>query len=234
MDLLAGILATALLLASPTALDVEARAASAARASRLVDDTDRSAFRSWFVLLADVQFEHTSADVVDCASLVRHAYREALRVHSPDWYRRNGVPVVAFADVRSATAATPGGWALFRVNRDPDRYAEFADAATIVRLNARRIGRRVEAARPGDLLYFHQPNAKSPDHVMVFVGESRCDSSSRQFLVYHTGPDEAGPGEVRKVALEDLRRHPMPRWRPVEENDAFVGVFRLAILDVGR
>lgn len=233
MDIVARIVATALLLAAPVALDTEARS-TAARAPSLVDDADRSAFRAWFVLLADLQFERTSADVLDCASLVRHAFREALRVHSPEWYRQNGVPTVAFADVRSAPPATPAGWALFRISHDPDRYAEFADAATLVRLNARRIGRRVEAARPGDLLYFHQQNAKSPDHLMVYVGESRFDASNRQFLVYHTGPDDSGSGEVRRVALDDLRRHPMPRWRPVEENDAFIGVFRLAILDVGR
>jgi len=32
-----------------------------------------AAFRSWFVLLADAQFERPTDDVQDCAALVRHA-----------------------------------------------------------------------------------------------------------------------------------------------------------------
>jgi len=36
---------------------------------RLADASDRAAFRSWFVLLADAQFERPAPDVVDCAAL---------------------------------------------------------------------------------------------------------------------------------------------------------------------
>ena len=196
------------------------------------DDTDRAAFQAWFTFLADAQFERRTADVTDCASLVRHAYREALRPHSPAWYRASALPVMAaLPDVRDAPRVQDGAWRLFRVGEHPDRYAEFADAATLVRYNARRVGRDARAARPGDLLYFRQEHADSPAHLMVFVGESRFDSSRRDWLVYHTGPDGASPGEVRKVALADLERHPSPRWRPLRVNPAFVGVFRLAILD---
>jgi uncharacterized protein YfaT (DUF1175 family) len=117
------------------------------------------------------------------------------------------------------------------VARAPERYAEFADAETIVGLNARQIGRDVRAAQPGDLLYFRHDDAASPSHLMVFVGESRFDPGRRDWLVYHTGPDGSTPGEVRKVALADLERHPSPRWRPIQVNPEFVGVFRLAILD---
>ena len=203
----------------------------------LTDDTDRAAFRSWFTFLADVQFEQRAADVVDCASLVRHAYREALRAHSPEWYRVNRVPIaVSYPDVRRAPAVKDGAWLLFRTSRNPDRFAEFADADTLVRLNSRRVGRDVRRAQAGDLLYFRQEDAESPAHLMVFVGESRFDaargSSSGDWIVYHTGPDRSGLGEVRKVSLADLERHPSPRWRPVAANRAFVGVFRLTILDI--
>ena len=118
--------------------------------------------------------------------------------------------------------------------RDPDRFAEFADAATLVRLNARAIGRDVRAARPGDLLYFRQNESRSPDHLMVFVGESQFDSGRGDWIVYHTGPQDDSRGEVRKVSLADLTRHPAPRWRPVAANAAFVGVFRLLMLDATR
>lgn len=197
----------------------------------LADDSDRSAFRAWFTFLADTQFERRSADVTDCAALVRHAYREALRAHTPAWYREAKLPLaVAYPDVRRTPPIENGVWQLFRVARQPDRYAEFADAATLIRHNARPLGRDTAGAEPGDLLFFTQEGARSPHHLMVVVGASRFDPG-RDWLVYHTGPDEEGPGEVRKVALADLHRHPSDRWRPVAANPAFVGVFRLAILD---
>ena len=53
-----------------------------------LDAEDRAAFLAWFTLLADAQFYRPTTDVVDCAALVRHAAREALREHTPEWLRR--------------------------------------------------------------------------------------------------------------------------------------------------
>jgi len=122
---------------------------------RLADQSDRDAFRAWFTFLADAQFYRPTPDVADCAGLVRHAAREALKTHTPEWYRLAALPDAApFPDVRSRPAGRLDGWPLFSVG--PDRYAEFADARTIVTRNARPLGRAVDSARPGDLLYFHQ------------------------------------------------------------------------------
>ena len=86
---------------------------------RLADESDRAAFRAWFVLLADAQFERQTDDVTDCAALVRHAVREALRAHTPEWVRRSGLPFTPqFADVRSAPRAGSDGLPLFRVTAD--------------------------------------------------------------------------------------------------------------------
>jgi hypothetical protein len=108
--------------------------------------------------------------------------------------------------------------------------AEFVDARTLVRWNAQLLSRDAGAARPGDLLYFRQERQQQPDHLMIVVGPSRLDASATDFVVYHTGPDGRSPGEMRKVRLADLMRHPAPRWRPITANPAFVGVFRLAAL----
>jgi uncharacterized protein YfaT (DUF1175 family) len=199
---------------------------------RLADESDRAAFRSWFVLLADAQFERQTDDVTDCAALVRHAVREALRPHTPEWVRRSGLPFAPqFADVRSAPRAADASLPLFQITPGPSpRFAEFADAKTLIYLNARPLGRDVRALRAGDLLYFHQPGQDEPDHVMVFVGRSQFESDGDDWIVYHTGPLDGGPGEVRKVRLTTLRQHPSPRWRPVMGNPNFVGVFRLGIL----
>ena len=81
---------------------------------RLADESDRLAFRAWFVLLADAAFYQPPAEVVDCAALVRYAMREALRPHTPEWQRRAGLPVApAIADVVSRPAAAGGLMPLF-------------------------------------------------------------------------------------------------------------------------
>jgi uncharacterized protein YfaT (DUF1175 family) len=199
---------------------------------RLADESDRAAFRSWFVLLADAQFERPTADVTDCAALVRHAVREALRAHTPEWVRRSGLPFTPqFAEVRSAPRAGSDGLPLFRVTSGATpKYAEFADAKTLIALNTRPLGRDTKALRAGDLLYFRQPGQSAPDHLMVFVGRSQFDRGGDDWVVYHTGPLDGGPGEVRKVQLSTLAQHPAPRWRPVGSNPNFIGVFRLGML----
>ena len=199
---------------------------------RLADESDRAAFRAWFVLLADAQFERQTEDVTDCAALVRHAVREALRAHTPEWVRRSGLPFAPqFADVRSAPRAGAEGLPLFRVSTDPSpKFAEFADAKTLIHLNARSLGRDSRALRAGDLLYFNQPGQREPGHLMVFVGRSPFESEGDDWVVYHTGPLDGGPGEVRKVRLTTLAQHPAPRWRPIVSNPNFIGVFRLGML----
>jgi uncharacterized protein len=206
-------------------------------ASRPVwDAQDRAAFVSWFVLLTDAQFYRPTPDVTDCAGLVRHAAREALRDHTPEWLRQMALPALPMLpDVRARVVAEDGRLPIFRVDDDgpgsPGAYAEFADARTILRLNARHLGRDAHAARPGDLLAFHQPGQAFPEHLMVFVGRSHFERDHPDWVVYHTGPDAGGnaPGEMRKVRLADLRRHPAARWRPDPSNPHFLGVYRLVI-----
>jgi uncharacterized protein YfaT (DUF1175 family) len=218
---LAAVVAAVVLAGLPTSAQV-----------RLADESDRAAFRSWFVLLAEAQFERQTDDVKDCAGLVRHAVREALRAHTPEWVRRSGLPFAPqFADVRSAPRAAGDNLPLFQVTSGPSpRFAEFADAKTLIHLNARTLGRNARALRSGDLLYFHQPGQREPDHLMVFVGRSQFEAGGDDWVVYHTGPLDGGPGEVRKVRLSTLMQHPSPRWRPVPANPNFVGVYRLALL----
>ena len=96
--------------------------------------------------------------------------------------------------------------------------------------NARTLGRDASRALPGDLLYFRQPGQRQPDHLMIVVGRSHFETEGSDWVVYHTGPSPGDPGEMRKVQLATLRQHPSARWRPVTDNPAFVGVFRLAAL----
>jgi uncharacterized protein YfaT (DUF1175 family) len=208
-----------------------AAGATVAGQLRLADESDRSAFRRWFVLLADAAYYRPPAEVTDCAALVRYAMREALRPHTAEWRRIAGLPPIATPpDVRSRPVSRDGAVPMFRVAGTGGAMAEFADAKTIVRWNARLVSREIADSRPGDLLYFRQPAQRQPDHLMIVVGRSAFDDSAEDFVVYHTGPDESAAGELRKVRAADLARHPALRWRPLASNPSFIGVFRLIAL----
>ena len=67
-----------------------------------------------------------------------------------------------------------------------------------------------------------------PFHVMVFVGPSHFNKES--VVVYHTGPISRDAGEIRRLTLTELLKHPEPRWRPLAGNPHFLGVYRWNLL----
>jgi len=214
-------------------------------ALRLEDSADRERFRRWFSFLAEMQYYYPNADagreVDDCAALIRYAFHEALRRHDGEWRRRFASPVeFPFEDVgKYSYPRTPVGTALFRTRPGPLRpsdlgdgtFREFADASALVRHNTHAVGRSPEAARKGDLMVFFQPRQSQPYHTMIYVGSSELVSDGRgDWVVYHTGADPGKPGEIKKVPLEVLSRHPAARWRPVAANSSFLGFYRFNIL----
>jgi len=203
--------------------------------TRLSDPSDRRAFAGWFTFLAELQFYRPAADlpaeVNDCAALVRYAYRESLRQHTGAWAAELRLPdVPPLGSVRQYNYPfTPTGASLFRIGED--RYAEFADARTLLRYNTFLVSRDIAHAAPGDLLFFHQPDQRFLYHVMIYLGPSRVQPGTTPFVVYHTGPDSRSPGEIRRPAVDELFAHPNPQWRPHEGNHHFLGVFRWNILN---
>lgn len=207
---------------------------------------DRENFRRWFTAVAERQFYSASAEwntaQRDCAGLVRFAWREALRRHDRAWARRMGEGYDSVApDVRAVTLERgPLGEKLFRTDfgvfDEADlaagKFAEFADARTLKDFNSEFVSRDRREARPGDLLFFHQPWVqKYPYHVMLYLGAAREEGEgAADWVVYHTGASPDDPGEVRKLRLAALDRHPDPRWRPVGRNRHFLGFYRLKIL----
>ncbi len=211
---------------------------------RLDDPADRRAFTSWFTFLAEAQYYTAPGDrppeINDCAALVRFAYREALRRHDGAWADQLRLPVVpAVPQVRKYQHPfTPLGARLFRVvpgafgpaDLAGKTFAEFADAETLWRRNCHFVSRDVRRALPGDLLFYRQLEQDLPFHVMVFLGPSQFQSGPTVWAVYHTGPLQGGPGEIRRPSLEELLRHRWPRWRPLEGNGNFLGIHRWNIL----
>ena len=148
---------------------------------RLTDPADQAAFRRWFTLIADYQAIRPKAgvppEITDCASLLRYAYREALKRHDDTWFLATGIEVTALPGEIHAWRYpdTPIGAGLFRVREGAFQaadttdgaFAQFADAKTLVERNAYPVSRDVRQAQPGDLLFYHQFGQSSPWHSMI-------------------------------------------------------------------
>ena len=209
---------------------------------RLHTGEDRAAFRGWFTALADAAATLPAGqlpkEINDCAALLRWCYRNALHAHDEAW--QSTMPFTTPPPLPSvqqyAWPDTPLGSALFRVTSgayaatDPARgaFAEFADAHTLMQRNTFFVSRDLRAALPGDLLFYRQLEQNSPFHSMILTG------SGAQWAVYHTGPIGRGPGEMRRVLVDDLLHHPDRQWRPNIDNGNFLGVYRWNILRQDR
>jgi hypothetical protein len=109
-------------------------------------------------------------------------------------------------------------------------FAQFADAKTLSRFNTHRVGRELDRALPGDLLFFRQTEGHQSFHSMIYVGRSSIVDDGQRYVVYHTGPTATDAGEIRRLTVRDLEQFPRPEWRPIEANPAFSGVARWNVL----
>jgi uncharacterized protein YfaT (DUF1175 family) len=206
---------------------------------RLSDPADQAAFRRWFTTIAEYQAQRLRGDVpaeiIDCASLLRYGYREALKRHDASWFYTTKIEVAAPpGEIRAwSYPRSPLGDALFRVKPgvfepadvNNGSFAQFANAKTLLERNSFLVSRDVRSALPGDLLFYRQFGQSSPWHSMIVVGTGTAAE-----VVYHTGPDHGNPGELRRVLIADLLDHPQPQWRPLASNSNFLGVYRWNIL----
>jgi len=206
---------------------------------RLTDPADQAAFRQWFTAIAEFQAVRPHGDVpseiTDCASLLRYAYREALKRHDDTWFAATGMEVSALpGEIRAwRYPNTPLGANLYRVREGAftpadlanGAFAQFADAKTLVERNAYFVTRDARLAQPGDLLFYRQFGQSSPWHSMIVTR-----IAGQAAVVYDTGADHGQPGELRRVTLAELLDHPQPQWRPLPGNPNFLGVYRWNIL----
>ena len=213
---------------------------------RLDTAASRAAFRHWFTFLAEAQyFQDPRArppEIDDCAALIRYAYREALKAHDDIWAASARLPLIPAFDSpgKYFYPYTPLGANLFRTAAGPFRaadlsnaaFAQFADAKTLWRYNTHLVSRNLSRAEPGDLLFYRQIHtpARETYHSMIYLGPSQIQPGPQFYVIYHTGPQDASAGEMRRLTLDELRRFPEPEWRPDPENPSFLGVYRWNIL----
>lgn len=220
----------------------------------LSGDTDRLNFRRWFCAVAESQlFEKNRrwSDVTtDCAGFIRFCYIEALKSHHDEFFASYSALVnPANPDVKKynypniplvGTNAFRAREGAFSPEDIPSAFTAAATAKAFLLYNVVPLGRgetNLAGALPGDLLFYFNPdNPSMPYHMMIYLGEwgrTEDDDSGDEldWVIYHTGPRRGDPGEVRKLRLATLAGHPEERWRPVKNNDHFLGYFRFKVLD---
>jgi uncharacterized protein YfaT (DUF1175 family) len=212
---------------------------------RLEDESDRQSFRRWMTTLAEIQYfispEKRPPEIIDCSSLVRYAYREALRDHNAAWLLEAHLPIApANSSIRKyAFPHTLLGPAIFRTRSgtyspsdlSDGTFAEFADAKTLREFNMFYVSRDVARAEPGDILFYKRQTTKGPSyHSIIFIGHSSVKPDGEIYVVYHTGPDGTNDGEIRRITLTQLLHFPNTQWQSIAANPLFLGVYRWNIL----
>jgi hypothetical protein len=209
------------LLAAAACLPLAARAAAeVSPAPPRLDREQTRVFREWMTLLVHAQIDRGPNPRWvhrDCAGLVRFAVDESLRTHDLAWRRANGFvgvrvpPELALADAPRAQLRQ--SW----LRADGTRGA-FASALDLVQANTRFVARDLNAALPGDLLFF---DVGDDQHLMVWMG---------RYIAYHTGRADANDNGLRALRVEQLATWSDTRWRPVSDNPNFAGLYRLDFL----
>ncbi len=195
---------------------------------------DRDAFRRWFTFLAEAQYytpvAQRPAEITDCSSLVRYAYREALRQHDSVWAAESRLPLIAAIPsiAQYNYPHTPTGAKLFQTG--PHAFGEFANAETLYRYNTFFVTRQLRRAEPGDLLFYRHGSGRMPFHTMIVLGHSQIKFNSAMYVVYDTGPEGTDQGEIKRLSYEELLHFPDAQWQPRAQNPLFLGVFRWNIL----
>ncbi|NLJ37883.1 MAG: DUF1175 family protein [Candidatus Atribacteria bacterium] len=203
--------------------------------AELKTESDRQLFRDLFVNIARSQIVQESElwKEKDCSGLVRFAYREALKKHDKEWFQSFQGKLEGLFDIQSFNYPRVPllKTNLFRIKPGPFRYetidtdfSVFASAQYLLSHNVVFLGRNMQGAERGDLIFFYHPDFFNfPYHVMIYAGKGK--------VIYHTGAIEGQEGYIQEILLEDLKKHPNRRWWPVQENPNFLGFYRFKILE---
>lgn len=178
-----------------------------------------SLFRSWFVRIAEEQLRQGPSArwyQQDCAGLVRFAANESLKVHDSKWLRANGLSnryLPPELDISPQQRLFAQRW-----QQGGNKQGPYVDAIKLIQFNSQLIGRELNQAQPGDLLFFDQGDDQ---HLMIWMG---------RYIAYHTGSSTSTDNGMRAVSMQQLMKWKDTRWIPDESNPNFIGIYRLGFL----
>lgn len=185
-----------------------------------LDKPQSRAFQAWMLRIVTAQLEQGPSPRWhhrDCAGLVRFAVNEALTVHDARWLRANGIGTDR--QLPPELNLTPDQKTLRnRWVQTGGAVGTYVSAIALVQNNSRFIGRDLNQAQPGDLLFYDQGDEQ---HLMVWMGTR---------VAYHTGSNNPGDNGLRSVAVKNLTTWKDTRWQPAVDNPNFAGIFRLNFL----
>ncbi len=185
-----------------------------------LDKAQSRAFQAWMLRIVTAQLEQGPSprwQHRDCAGLVRFAVNEALTVHDARWLRANGI--ATDRQLPPELELTPQQKTLRnRWVQTGGAIGNYVSAIALVQNNSRFIGRDLNQAQPGDLLFYDQGDEQ---HLMVWMGTR---------IAYHTGSNNPGDNGLRSVAVKNLTTWKDTRWQPAVDNPNFAGLFRLNFL----
>lgn len=176
-----------------------------------LDDRQESAFRGWFTRIVWEQFRYQANrrwNHRDCAGLVRFALKESFVSHDFTWKKNNSVsPMLAPPEI-DLTAE--------QKRLVPD--VGFERAIRLVQNRTKLVSRNINDARPGDLLFY---DFGETQHLMIWMGT---------YVAYHNGNPRERDNGLKKLNLSTLMTWKDTRWRPLEHNPNFAGIFRFSFL----
>jgi uncharacterized protein YfaT (DUF1175 family) len=222
----------------------------------LTSESDRNAFRRWFVTIAYGERTHIDDrwNDRDCAGLLRYCYREALKRHDNAWLKsREWLAVSGIPDVRKYNYPDVPlvGTRVFNAGTRPST-PERHDSISVRPVGDGSNGSRgthgmlenfstfAEAARLKDnSLAFISRDVRDalPGDVIFYLNDTESEWPYHSMIylgneqtIYHTGPDGDRPGIIKQLSFAQLAAHPNPRWHPVAANPYFLGFYRWRIL----
>lgn len=196
-------------------------AVATAAPNQPLDRGQSRVFRSWFVRIVQEQLRQGPSprwQQQDCAGLVRFAANEALKVHDAKWLRASGLsnrylPPEPALELSAAQRQLAQQW-----QQGGGRVGPYVNAIKLIQYNSQFLGRDLNQARPGDLIFFDQGDDQ---HLMIWMGRD---------IAYHTGTTTPTDNGMRSVSLQQLMTWKDTRWIPDESNPNFIGVYRLRFL----
>ncbi len=185
----------------------------------LLSPKEKEIFRQRFTYaLLEIYFKKEK--VLDCADFIRKGFIKATSKNTIFQIKNKKIIIPFIENIKRKTP--------FLVKeKDKFLYSSFADVKNLILYNTFFLGKDKNKINleSGDLLFFYNPKQKLPYHSMVYL-----KIEGKEYLIYHTGPSEESPGELKLISYHSIFKVKNPAFLPIEKNDNFLGFFRWKIL----